>query len=60
MFKFIMLRSNERLLLRSIMPAHVRENLSTVFGAMLYLRKTTFLKVLKIYHRVIFNIILVV
>lgn len=60
MFKLFMLRSNERLLLRSIMPAQVRENLSTVFGAMLYLHKTTFLKVFKIYHRVIFDIILVV
>jgi hypothetical protein len=56
MFKLFMLRSNERLLLRSIMPAPVRENLSTVFGAMLYLRKTTVFKVFKIYYRVILYI----
>jgi hypothetical protein len=60
MFKLFMLRSNERLLLRSKMPTQVRENLSTLFGVMLYLRKTTFLKVFKIYHGVIFDIILVV
>lgn len=60
MFKFIMLRSNERLLLRSIMPAQVRENLSTVFGAMLYLRKTTFFNVFKTNDRVIIDIILII